>query len=137
MTLGQANFLAVVSYLIQNAVLRSRRYMSALEEKRYRTETNILEISAFKSLVQSYLHAKERNLVECTLLHVRESKNRYKEIGDSMSRQLRSSDYMGFMDDGEIYVLLANTTRQDASFVQSRFEKNGYVADVVENMLVQ
>ena len=35
MTLGQANFLTVVSYLIQNAVLRAQRYMQALEEKRY------------------------------------------------------------------------------------------------------
>ena len=34
MTLGQANFLTVVSYLIQNAVLRAQRYMQALEEKR-------------------------------------------------------------------------------------------------------
>lgn len=33
MTLGQANFLTVVSYLIQNAVLSSQRYMQALEEK--------------------------------------------------------------------------------------------------------
>lgn len=33
MTLGQANFLTVVSYLIQNAVLRAQRYMQALEEK--------------------------------------------------------------------------------------------------------
>ena len=31
MTLGQANFLTVVSYLIQNAVLRAQRYMQALE----------------------------------------------------------------------------------------------------------
>lgn len=136
MTLGQANFLAVVSYLIQNAVLRSRRYMAALEEKRYRSETNILETSAFRSLVQSYLRAKERNLVECTLLHVRDSKSQYKVIGDTMSKQMRSSDYMGFMEDGEVYVLLANTTHQDASFVQKRFDKNGYTADIVEDLAI-
>ena len=34
MTLGQANLLTVVSYLIQNAVLRAQRYMQALEENR-------------------------------------------------------------------------------------------------------
>ena len=43
MTLGQANFLTVVSYLIQNAVLSSQRYMQALEEKRYSQDSRILE----------------------------------------------------------------------------------------------
>ena len=43
MTLGQANFLTVVSYLIQNAVLRAQRYMQALEEKRYSQNSRILE----------------------------------------------------------------------------------------------
>ena len=42
MTLGQANFLTVVSYLIQNAVLRARRYMTALDETRYMGESEIL-----------------------------------------------------------------------------------------------
>ncbi len=34
MTLGEANRLVVVSYLIQNAVLRANRYLAALEERR-------------------------------------------------------------------------------------------------------
>ena len=54
MTLGQANFLTVVSYLIQNAVLRSQRYMQALEEKRYSQDSRILDKEAFVSLVQAY-----------------------------------------------------------------------------------
>ena len=63
MTLGQANFLTVVSYLIQNAVLRAQRYMQALEEKRYSQNSRILEPEAFESLVQAYMKAKLKNLV--------------------------------------------------------------------------
>lgn len=134
MTLGQANFLTVVSYLIQNAVLRARRYMTALEEKRYLKDTHVMEVTAFQSLVNSYMNAKKRNLVECTLLKIQNSENRYEEIGKVMTRQLRTSDYLGFMPDKEVYVLLANTSPQDAVFVQNRFDQNGYVTKVVENM---
>lgn len=70
MTLGQANFLTVVSYLIQNAVLRAQRYMQALEEKRYSQNSRILEPEAFESLVQAYMKAKLKNLVECVLIKV-------------------------------------------------------------------
>lgn len=61
---GQANFLTVVSYLIQNAVLRAQRYMQALEEKRYSQNSRILEPEAFESLVQAYMKAKLKNLVD-------------------------------------------------------------------------
>lgn len=70
MTLGQANMLVVVSALIQNAVLSARRYLQALEEKRYIEGSRILDQEAFSSLVTAYYHAKERNLVECVLLHL-------------------------------------------------------------------
>ena len=47
MTLGQANMLTVIGYLIQNAVVRANRYISALEQQRYIKGTNILEPEAF------------------------------------------------------------------------------------------
>lgn len=131
MTLGQANYLVVVSYLIQNAVLRARRYMSALEEKRYMKDSQILEPEAFQTLVRSYLHAEKRNLAQCTLLRVRASKKKYKKTGEVMGRQLRSTDYLGVMPNEKLYVLLANTTQEDAVYVQNRFEKNGYETRIV------
>ena len=77
MTLGEANFLTVVSYLIQNAVLRAQRYIKALEEARYREGSEILEPEAFESLVRAYEHAQGRNLTQYTLLCVSEQPERY------------------------------------------------------------
>ena len=136
MTLGQANFLTVVSYLIQNAVLRARRYMTALDETRYVGKSEILEQSAFQSLVESYTNAKAKNLVECTLLRVLDTGGNLGEIGSKMTKRLRTNDYMGVMSDGNIYVLLANTTQEDASVVQERFVQNGYQTIIVENMSI-
>ena len=79
MTLGEANFLTVVSYLIQNAVLRAQRYIKALEEARYREGSEILEPEAFESLVRAYEHAQGRNPTQYTLLCVSEQPERYKK----------------------------------------------------------
>lgn len=132
MTLGQANFLTVVSYLIQNAVLRSQRYMQALEEKRYSQDSRILDKEAFVSLVQAYKSAEERNLVECILLHIEVPAENYLDVDAAMTKRLRGSDYMGIMTDGGLYVLLANTTRESAAPVQERFKENGYQTEIVE-----
>lgn len=134
MTLGQANFLTVVSYLIQNAALRAQRYMNALEEKRYKNGSNILGEEAFESLVQAYAQAKIKDLAECVLLKVNVSDERYKEIDENMTGKLRGSDYLGLRSDGRLYVLLANATKESAVFVQKRFEENGYQTEVMENM---
>ena len=132
MTLGEANFLTVVSYLIQNAVLRAQRYIKALEEARYREGSEILEPEAFESLVRAYEHAQGRNLTQYTLLCVSEQPERYKKICSDMRGLLRSTDYMGMRADGKLYVLLTNTGRTDAVFVEQRFEKKGYPVVAVE-----
>lgn len=125
MTLGQANYLVVVSYLIQNAVLRARRYMSALEEKRYLKKSRILEPDAFRTLVKSYSHAANRNLVEYTLLRIH-TPNKIKMTANKTEKFLRSTDYFGVLSNKKLYVLLANTSAEDAVYVQKRFAENGY-----------
>lgn len=129
MTLGQANFLTVASYLIQNAVLRARRYMDALEQVRYNAEDGILETTAFETLVASYNRAKEKDLVECTLLKVKHSSV---HIGKQIQQKLRNTDYVGTMQDGELYILLANTAAENAHIVQERIAQNGYITEIVE-----
>lgn len=137
MTLGQANFLTVISYLIQNAVLRAQRYIQTLEEKRYSDDGgNILNEEAFEPLVRSYTDAERKELAQCILLKVCVPKEQYGEIDEKMSKKLRDSDYLGLLTDGNLYVLLANTTRETAVFVQNRFQENGYRTEVVEKVSV-
>ncbi len=136
MTLGQANFLTVVSYLIQNAVLRAQRYIQALEAERYTEGSRILSEEAFEPLVQAYMDAQIKNLVECVFLKVCVSQERILEIDEKMTSHLRDSDYLGMMPDGNLYVLLANTTIENAGLVQERFERNGYKTEVVEKIAI-
>lgn len=122
--------------MIQNAVLRAQRYIQALEAQRYEKGSRILSPEAFEPLVQAYMDAEIRNLAECVLLKICISPDRQMEIDEIMTSHLRDSDYLGMMTDGNLYVLLANTTRANAVFVQERFDRNGYNTEVVENIAV-
>ncbi len=135
MTLGQANFLTVISYLIQNAVLRAQRYMQALEDKRYSENSRILEAEAFQSLVHAYTDAANKNLAECILLKVCVPEENYREVDEKMTRRLRGSDYLGLLSDGNLYVLLTNTTAETAIPVQDRFKESGYETKIMEKMV--
>lgn len=135
MTLGQANMLTIIGYLIQNAVVRANRYMSALEQQRYIEGTNILEPDAFRSLVKAYLHARDKALTECTLVAIHSDLSK-EETGQKLAHLMRQSDYLGELEDGKIYALLANTNAIDAQLVEDRFEEEGFGCEIQEEIAV-
>lgn len=133
MTLGQANQLVVISALIQNAVLRANRYLDALEEQRHVAGTQTLKTDAFQALVKAYLTARSRGLTECTLLAIQAEEADQMNAAQLLSGKLRQSDYIGTLEDGGLYSLLANTSGKDADYVIRRFAELGYESRVVEN----
>ena len=135
MTLGQANQLSIISSLIQNAVLRANRYMEALEQQRYIADSRMLTTDAFATLVRAHVQAGDKGLTECTLLKVLTSTGDQIEDGKVLASKLRLSDYVGTLPDGNMYVLLANTAREDASFVIKRFEEAGYATEFMEERI--
>ena len=134
MTLGQANMLSVIGNLIQNAVLRANRYMSALQYQRYIPGTNILEKEAFGSLVTAYLNASEKQLTECTLIEVELGEVSLEEAGKRLGAQMRQSDFLGELQDGTVYALLANTRPKDAAVVLQRFRDSGFHCRITEEV---
>ncbi len=132
MTLGQANQLVVISALIQNAVLRANRYLTALEKQRYVEGTQTLETQAFASLLKAYLSAKNKGLTECTVLKIGAEPASYKEAGKLLMTKLRQTDYIGTLPDGGLYALLVNSNNQDAQYVCNRFAECGYESCIVE-----
>ena len=125
MTLGQADYLVICGRLIQNAVVHASRYLLFQEEERYLGGLNILNRESFRNLESAFLQAKRDGLTECSLLEVEVGNDSLAETGKSVLEILRTSDYVGEGEKGELFVLLTNTDRKEAAIVQSRFEKKG------------
>lgn len=134
MTLGQANMLVIIGYLIQNAVVRANRYLAALEQQRYLEGTHILGAEAFTSLASAYLVARRKGLTECAFIRIYVSDGQVQKAGDELSKMMRQSDFIGQLKDGGLYALLSNTNKDDASFVLKRFQDAGYESRVIEEI---
>ena len=133
MTLGQANQLTVISSLIQNALLRANRYIAVLEGQRFVEGSKMLETEAFSTLAKAYVQAETKGLTECTLLRILVRPETYLETGKILTSNLRPMDYVGTLADGYLYVLLANTTPNDAQFVIRRLGELGFGTEVMED----
>lgn len=137
MTLGQANVLTSVSYLIQNAVLRAARYITMLENRRYQEDKHMVEQESFTSLVHVFTEARDKELTECSIVQLRLDpsigQSRYEEVAKVLSAKLRDSDFIGTLDDGKMYILLSNADGNDASYVIDRVKNEGYDCVLLED----
>lgn len=136
MTLGQADYLVVFGYLIQNAVVHANRYLSTLGEERYVEGVELLSKDAFQALAKSFLEAKGRGLTECTLLEVEAGNESIAEAGKNLRKSLRNSDYIGIDGTGGLYVLLSNTGNDEAAIVMERFIQRGYPCRMKEEWII-
>ena len=133
MTLGQANQLVIIGALIQSAVVRANRYLAALEERRFVEGTHTMQTEAFTALIKAYFKAREQGLVECVLLRICTEDQGRREAGVAVSEKMRQTDYIGILEDGELYVLLANTDKSGVPFVVKRLKEAGYESVIVED----
>ncbi len=136
MNLGLANLLTVIGYLIQNAVLRANRYQKALESERLMEGTKILEKDAFRTMVLAYSKAQLKGLTECALLAIPVQEEQLKAMGEKVGSLLRSTDYLGVVDDDNLYVLLANTNQEGAKVVIRRLQDMGCQAQYQEDLYI-
>lgn len=132
MTLGQANMLAITSFLIQNAVLHADRYMEILRSQRYIGDTHIMEAEAFERLASAFLLAREKGLTQCTLINLETGGLSVEELDLKMSSLVRTSDYVGCRNDGRVQVLLSNSAPADSEFVLKRIQNAGMICYMEE-----
>ena len=134
MTLGQASVLTVTSMLIQNAVLRAHRFLDMLHDERFIENTRILKAEAFDSILNTYQKAERDRLTRFTLLRIYsdDKDEAVIDVGNRASAHLRHDDHIGIGNDGELYILLPNTSVKNAEFVINRlkdYSVNAVVSD--------
>lgn len=135
MNLGQANMLKVTGYLIQNSVLRAERYLDAVTSTRYEQGTDILESDAFTRLLKGFISAQKRNLAVCSVLKIGGYLlNGDKEAAREVADALRNTDYLGRMNDNGLYVLLTNTSEENAVSVIERIRRKDLTAELVKEL---
>lgn len=134
MTLGQANMLAVTSYLIQNAMLRANRYLEILQSQRYLEHTRILEHEAFSRLESAFRLARKQKLTVCTMVDLYGGNMDLEEINETLCRLVRNTDYVGVTREGGMRMLLANTLPEDAKLVTDRLQEAGIACSIEEDV---
>lgn len=122
--------LTVIETLLQRIILRASRYMSNFRRKNYLEGTNVLNEKTFRVLLKAFLDAKKKGLTECVLVEFEMGYRDYKSISPEVACKIRLTDYMGVLNGGKFYILLANTDMKSAEIVLERFRSIGFRSEI-------
>lgn len=126
MTLAEANRLTIIGTLIQSATVRASRYLDSLRNQRYVEGTNVLNEEAFSHLTRAFFEAREQGLTECALIEIMTGYQNQNQAAAILHDSIRPTDYLGVLENGQLYALLSNTDSEGAIRVEERFRKLGY-----------
>ncbi len=132
LTLYKKNLLSIVSNLISSAFERAYLYQSAIIKEKYIDDTAILKEQFFSALI------KDKNETKKPYVLLKVLNNHWQEahtdIPYQLEQNIREFDAMGVSQNNQLFILLSNTTKEEACFVMQRLQKIYIETELVEEV---
>lgn len=125
MTIDESNRLIVLGKLIRKSVKRAEEYLELMKNERYRDGGILLEPSAFEEMVAIYGEAQKHNMTTYALLKVISPAEDTEKTAVSAFETLRRFDYIGYGKDGNLYILLTGTDKEECVLLQNKLAQKG------------
>jgi len=131
-TLYRQNLFAVVSGLVQSAMVRALSYFGSAQDM-YISDTHILTNKAFRATLGVYSQMRKQHATAYLLLHVISLDNNtsIEEYDRRIGRAIRGTDIAGQMDNGRIFALLPQAGLENMPQIEKRFLASGLSCTVV------
>ena len=121
----------ILLILISDSLEKALQYDSALRESKYLKDTNILYPDEFRREAALAEEKKQRGMAESCIIRIYHSKDIIKTYQDA-EKIFREMDIWGIDEKENLYVLLCNTSEQDAENVLVRLSQSGIKAEKME-----
>lgn len=123
LNLYKENLFNVLGSLVTSAIVRAYQYEQAIADSKYIKGTEILNYSYFKELLINKENIMETSNIDSTLLQVHTTGFGVKGIYGDIKKLLRDIDFIGVDERRNLYVLLNNTSEEEAEFVINRLKR--------------
>ena len=130
MTIDEANRLTVLGRLILKSVNRTEAYLELQKNERCVNGGRVLKAEPFGELVDAYREAEEKNMTKYVLLKALPEKGDAESIESSVCEVVPSADYIGYGKDGDLYILLGGTVREECGELIGRLAEKGIRTDI-------
>lgn len=129
--LYEANTLALICRLIESSMNHATTYWNMLADQ-YIEGTDVLREEEFNRIEEIYKGGAAENKLEYAMLKVpgKLMAGRNEAVYKKVCSLVRQTDILGEKA-GDLYIILANTSRDEAGYVMSRFQNAGIQVDSI------
>ncbi|WP_337100766.1 NAD-dependent epimerase/dehydratase family protein [Paenibacillus sp. YIM B09110] len=117
--------------LIASSLSRNIRSLYLSQHERYLEGVPVLKPEVFLAVIRSREHAKRNYNASFALVSLSRDIIHDSPLLKQVNDSLRESDFIGLAFNGDIYILLSNSTSEDAVIVVNRLKKHQIMAQVV------
>lgn len=119
------NLVKIVCGLVKIALIRALDFTHRTEADMYLPGTFVLNAAHFARLLETKEKMSSSGTAEYTLIKLDIPRQELAEISARVSSVIRSTDTLGIGSDGELYLLLSQTNRENANLVLMRIQNRG------------
>jgi UDP-glucose 4-epimerase len=135
------NLFKVICGLVQSSINRAALFLDANLEKTYLPYTRILKPEPFKKVIQAKSNMKKAKIGDYILVKVnveetRNSLDDFIKLYNLVSREIRTEDYLGVLEDGHCYVLFSQADHSNSQQIYLRLEQHGISCQPMHDQFV-
>ena len=119
------NLVKIVCGLIKIALLRALEFTRRAEAEMYLPGTVVMNQEHFAKLMQAREKMAKSGMAEFSMIRLDISKDGFEENTAQISSLIRSTDALGIGKDGNLYLCLSQTNRENAQLVLMRIQNRG------------
>lgn len=127
MAMYYENLIKVLCGLLQVSLFRAIEYNEMMEEKIYLPGSHIMRKDYFMKILMLKEEMEVSSVSEYSLLHINCNKENMVELSNIISSQLRTTDILGEGENGELYLILSQTSDATLGFALKRLKNVGIV----------
>lgn len=130
MNMEFANKFNIISDLISDSLIRALEFDNLSDH--YVKGTQILQTEKYKEVLAVKEQMQEKQYLDYILLRIIRNGMEIEELSNQVGRLVRNNDVLGLGEDGEVYLLLSQTRKDDLKVIEERMKKNDVLFEVVK-----
>lgn len=125
MAIYYKNLIRVLCGLVQVSLIRAVEFNEHTENEIYLPGTRVMKPERFRQVLELKDKMQEESVSEYSIVHVAAGSSDIAVIGNQISKRLRATDVIGLGGNGELYVVLSQTTEENIGVVLDRLQNSG------------
>ena len=119
------NLVKIICGLVKISLIRALEYTEQIEDEMYIPGSRIIRADYFSQIVAVKEEMAENGVTEYILIRFSTTPQNLIQVGNRLGSLLRATDLLGIGPDGELYLCLMQTNKDNIQVILDRIHKSG------------